>query len=181
MNGNNSTTNAATASTPTTNPYFPSSAVTIPSASSTKAISLAGPAPFPTALVATLCSLIPLSVLVGFGFYLYYRRRNSLTDASPPTTRSRDTYVWGPLGLIRKREKDKENPVLKAQEADARNDPIAEAIRQEERERLARMRRTGEARFYAPGVRHLVEQVGSKERMKVIIDWRDRVKMDRPW
>lgn len=62
-----------------------------------------------------------------------------------------------------------------------RVDPVAEAIKQEEKERLGRMKRTGEARFYAPGIRHMVEHVGSKERMKVIIDWRDRVKMDRRW
>lgn len=60
-------------------------------------------------------------------------------------------------------------------------DPIARAIRDEERERLARAKRSGEAAFYAPGVRHLVVQDGSKERLKVDIGRRERMKVNRQY
>ncbi|KIW00568.1 uncharacterized protein PV09_07922 [Verruconis gallopava] len=160
---------------------MPSSTTTFQSAS-TGGIMIAKPPPFPTALVASLCTLLPLSGLVILGFYLYYRKRQDSTSGSIMTSISKqDKYVWGPLGLVTRRERDRQNPVLTAQEAEARPDPVAEAIRKEERERLANMRPPGESKFYAPGVRHLVEYVGSRERMKVIIDWRDRVKMERLW
>jgi hypothetical protein len=61
-----------------------------------------------------------------------------------------------------------------------RVDPVAEAIREEERQRLGRMRRSGQARFYAPGVRELVEYIGSREQVRVAIDWRDRMRGSRP-
>jgi hypothetical protein len=163
-------------SSPSAPPTTPTASLTpsIPTATPLQTGNIGGiqpvsPPGFPVALVASLCTLIPLSFLITFLFYLYYRS---------PASSSSNQYVWGPLGLIRRRERDKQNPVLEVQE---RPDPVVEAIRQEERDRLGKMRRTGEARFYAPGVRHLVEYVGSKERMKVVIDWRERMKVDRPW
>ena len=79
---------------------------------------------------------------------------------------------------MRRKERDKDHPVLKSEQERTKVDPIAEAIREGERQRLGRMKRSGEARFYAPGVRHMVEYVGSMERVKVMIDWRDRLRMN---
>jgi hypothetical protein len=177
---NGSMSAAATASA--SQNFVPSSSLPTVMATNTSFPSVSGngmlgsdPHMFPTALVAVLCTLLPLAAIVALLFYLWHRRRTQSPNAGD------DKYVWGPLGLVRRCSRNKENPVLKAQETEAKVDPIAEAIRQEERERLGRMKRSGEARFYAPNVRNMVEYIGSRERMKVIIDWRDKVKIERPW
>ncbi|KAF2430811.1 hypothetical protein EJ08DRAFT_697022 [Tothia fuscella] len=124
------------------------------------------PHKFPTALVALLLSLFSLLILAGLIFYLQLRTANA---AQNPSRRS-SQFVWGAFGVTRKRDaktEDREKPV----------DPVAEAIRKEEQDRLRKQKRSGMGSFYAPQVRHLVNLLGSKEELRVNVR-RDR---NRKW
>jgi hypothetical protein len=110
---------------------------------------------FPTALVAILLSLLSLFFLASIFLYLHYR--------PPPSGSWLFAWRWkGSRGVP-----DSEKFYKQDHRRYPTVDPIAEAIRLEEEQRVRKEKRGGVAAFYAPQVRHLVDLMGSKEELRV--------------